>query len=231
MRADAPASTTRDVHLATRLDAPVLLVGHGGHTRREIARLIHARSLRHHGPWVAVDTRESARALEAGFARAAAGTLFLPDVATLNGAQQRQLLRLLARHGPGGTQRAPRIIAGTARDLQDEVRAHRFSRTLFYRLNVIRIDVGGPPPSEFLRGGGVIEVNAGRRLSSGVLRRVCAWCGRTRLGHGTWHDAEGGPGPITHAVCPSCEAEMRLDEKGATPSGGEARRGGSRARS
>ena len=88
-----------------------------------------------------------------GLVRAAdGGTLFLDEVGELTPEVQAKLLRLLQEgeiRPLGSTKPIPvtvRILAATNRDLEAEVRALRFRKDLFYRLNVIPIQV--PPLRE-----------------------------------------------------------------------------------
>src|SRR5256712_2712830 len=83
------------------------------------------------------------------FEQAAGGTLFLDEVAELPVALQAKLLRVLDTQEivRGGSEKAVAvdvgILAATHRDLKTEVHAGRFREDLFFRLNVVGIDV--PP--------------------------------------------------------------------------------------
>jgi two-component system response regulator HydG len=86
---------------------------------------------------------------EGRFLLAHRGTLFMDEVGTMPLASQAKILRVL-EHGEFDrlgddrpTQVDVRIVAATNSDLEGEVAAGRFRRDLFYRLNVVRIDV--PP--------------------------------------------------------------------------------------
>jgi NtrC-family two-component system response regulator AlgB len=150
-------------------DATVLLRGESGTGKGVLAREIHDRSPRASGPFVTVHCPSlSAELLESelfGHARGAftgavqategkvaaaeGGTLFLDEVGELPLALQPKLLRLLQdrtyeRVGETQTRVANvRVLAATNRDLAAEVAAGRFREDLFYRLNVIDIDL--PP--------------------------------------------------------------------------------------
>jgi NtrC-family two-component system response regulator AlgB len=150
-------------------DATVLLRGESGTGKGMLARAMHERSPRSAAPFITVHCPSlSAELLESelfGHARgaftgavqetegkvaaAAGGTLFLDEVGDLPLALQPKLLRLLQdrcyeRVGEARTRSADvRIVAATNHDLVAEIAAGRFREDLFYRLNVIEIDL--PP--------------------------------------------------------------------------------------
>ncbi|MHB1424857.1 MAG: sigma-54-dependent transcriptional regulator [Gemmataceae bacterium] len=150
-------------------DATVLLRGESGTGKGVLARAIHERSGRANGPFVIVhcpslsgELLESelfghvrgaftgaVRDTEGKAAAAEGGTLFLDEIGDLPPALQPKLLRLLQdrcyeRIGETTTRIANvRILAATNRDLAAEAAAGRFREDLFYRLNVIDIDL--PP--------------------------------------------------------------------------------------
>ncbi len=86
---------------------------------------------------------------EGFFAAADGGTLFLDEVGELPASAQVKVLRALAERkivAVGDTTERPvdvRIVAATNRDLRAEVAAGRFREDLYYRLNVVQIDM--PP--------------------------------------------------------------------------------------
>jgi DNA-binding NtrC family response regulator len=149
--------------------AAVLVTGETGAGKELVARAIHDRSRRAHGPFIAVNcaaipenlleaelfghTRGAftdARVARAGlFVRANGGTLFLDEVAELPKALQAKLLRALQEHTvrPVGadteTSFDARVLAATNRDLQTAVSEGQFREDLYFRLNVLEVSV--PP--------------------------------------------------------------------------------------
>src|SRR5258708_14637872 len=147
----------------------VLLQGESGTGKEVIAKALHLNSPRHDRPFVPVNTGSmptdllestlfghvkgaftSAIASKKGlFEMADRGTLFLDDIATMGLDTQAKILRLLQDRRfmhLGGVQEVQvdvRIIAATNVDLRQAVREGRFREDLFYRLNVINIEL--PP--------------------------------------------------------------------------------------
>jgi DNA-binding NtrC family response regulator len=154
---------------AARSDATVLVTGESGAGKGALARWIHERSARRDGPLVQIncaalpsslieaelfgvrrgaftDARESRDGL---FVEASNGTLFLDEIADMPIEAQAKLLRVLesSRVRPvGGTAEVDidvRLIAATNRDLDEAIRAATFRHDLFFRINVVRIEM--PP--------------------------------------------------------------------------------------
>ncbi|MBX3462484.1 MAG: sigma-54-dependent Fis family transcriptional regulator [Planctomycetes bacterium] len=171
-RSAAFAATIEMLERAARTDASVLLIGESGTGKELLAHHLHDVSVRHGKPFVPVDCASvPAELFESelfGHARGAftgavgeklglfqvadGGTLFLDEVGELPLAFQPKLLRAIQERSvrPVGSseQRAVdvRIVAATNRNLQREVDAGRFRADLFYRLDVVRIEV--PPLRE-----------------------------------------------------------------------------------
>jgi len=144
----------------------VLIQGETGTGKELVAQSIHKRSGRS-GPFVPVncgsiapDLLESelfghtrgaftgAHAARQGLCYFAdKGTLFLDEIGEMPLAMQAKLLRMLESHAirPVGSEREVkvdcRIVAATNRDLQELVRVNQFREDLFYRLNVVTLEV------------------------------------------------------------------------------------------
>jgi len=150
-------------------DAPVLLLGETGSGKEVVARAIHARSRRAHGPVVRVNcgaipaglidselfghekgSFTGATATRKGwFERADGGTLFLDEIAELPLDAQVRLLRILQDgvYERVGAQRPSRVdvrvVAATHRNLRELVSRGAFREDLWYRLSVFPIEI--PP--------------------------------------------------------------------------------------
>jgi len=149
--------------------ATVLIQGETGTGKELLARAVHAQSLRKDGPFVAVNCAAFPDALleselfgyrkgaftgavkdrHGRFAVAHGGTLFLDEVGEMSSAMQVRLLRVLQEktYEPLGSSKPVktdvRILAATNRDLIHEVGEGNFREDLFYRINVVRMDL--PP--------------------------------------------------------------------------------------
>jgi two-component system, NtrC family, response regulator HydG len=163
----------REVFRLTRMAAPtsasVLLIGETGTGKEVIAKALHKRSQRATGPYIRVNCGalhenllESelfghvkgafTGAIEnktGRFEAAHGGTIFLDEISSMSAKLQVQLLRVLQerefeRVGDSKTVRVDvRVVAATNESLEDEIDAGRFREDLYYRLNVIRIEM--PP--------------------------------------------------------------------------------------
>jgi DNA-binding NtrC family response regulator len=149
--------------------ATVLVYGESGTGKELLARLLHQRSRRASGPFVAVNCAAIPEHLleseffghEVGaftgavtrrigrFERASGGTLFLDEIGDMNMSLQPKLLRAVQEHEVervGGTkpiQVDVRVVAATHRDLEQDIVAGRFREDLYYRLAVVIVTL--PP--------------------------------------------------------------------------------------
>jgi two-component system, NtrC family, response regulator AtoC len=150
-------------------DTTVLLSGESGTGKELVARALHEQSDRRDGRFVAIncaavpaelleselcghvkgaftDAKSSRQGL---FEQASGGTLLLDEVGEMPLEMQPKLLRVLQERQVrpvGGNTSVPvtaRIIAASNRDLESEVEQKRFREDLFYRLNVVQIEI--PP--------------------------------------------------------------------------------------
>ena len=169
------AGMERVVALAERVavsDSTVLLRGESGTGKEILARRIHLKSPRSGGPFIPVncaalpkDLLESelfghvkgaftgaTRDHRGKFQQAAAGTIFLDEIGGLPAELQPRLLRVLQEHtmdivgGESTVDVDVRVIAATNRDLTEAVAEGGFREDLFFRLNVVPIEI--PPLRE-----------------------------------------------------------------------------------
>ncbi len=150
-------------------ETSVLITGESGTGKELVARALHERSRRCAGPFVAINCAAlpeplleselfghvkgaftDARAASKGLIlEADQGTLFLDEIGEFPLALQSKLLRVLEERKVrpvGGNKEVPfdcRILTATNRDLEVAVEAGHFREDLFYRINVIQLDV--PP--------------------------------------------------------------------------------------
>ena len=151
---------------------PVYVHGESGTGKELVAQAIHANGPRARGPFVAQNCSAVPRTLfeseffghergaftgadrpsEGLFRRANGGTLFLDEIGDLPLDLQAKLLRVLETGevrpvgGPRTFAVDVRVICATHRDLRDQVRDGAFREDLYYRLNVVRVDI--PPLRE-----------------------------------------------------------------------------------
>jgi len=160
------------IELVARTKSTVLISGETGTGKELVARAIHDRSAQREMPLVKVNCAAipetvleselfghvrgaftDAIATKKGkFALADGGTILLDEIGVMTPALQSKLLRVLQEREfePVGAERPEsvdvRVIAATNRDLRQMVADGRFQSDLFYRLNVIPIDI--PPLRE-----------------------------------------------------------------------------------
>lgn len=171
-RSQAMQSVYRMITRVLRNDLTVLVTGESGTGKELVAEAIHQLGSRRTGPFVAVNTAAIPQDLveselfghEKGaftgavaqaigkFEQANGGTLFLDEIGDMPQEAQTRLLRALQSgriRRVGGRQEIAvdvRIIAATNRDLMPLIEAGKFREDLFYRLNVVPIEL--PPLRE-----------------------------------------------------------------------------------
>lgn len=216
-RAPSMAALYRTIEKVAGTDATVLVTGESGTGKELVARTLHRFSRRADGPFVAVNCAAIPETLieselfghEKGaftgadrrrlgrFEEAEGGTLFLDEIASMPLPLQSTLLRVLQERrfsrvgGTGEVASDVRIVAASNRDLMQMVGDGSFRQDLYYRLNVMRLEL--PPLRERredipLLASALLEKArrqhgvAVDRIPSTVLRRLMeyAWPGNVR---------------------------------------------------
>jgi DNA-binding NtrC family response regulator len=162
----------RDISLVAPSESRVLITGESGVGKEVLADVIHAWSTRAAGPLVKVNCAAIPETLleselfghEKGaftgasaqrigrFESAGGGTIFLDEISEMSPQLQAKLLRVtqdgrFQRVGSNAEVRTDaRILAASNRNMDDEVKVGRFREDLFYRLNVVELNV--PPLRE-----------------------------------------------------------------------------------
>lgn len=173
-----------------RSQAPVHIHGESGTGKEVVARLIHRRGPRASGPFIAVNCGAiPAELMESElfghvkgsfsgayrdksglFQAASGGTLFLDEVADLPLAMQVKLLRVIQEKSirPVGSSEETatdiRLLSATHKNLTGEVEAGRFREDLYFRINVIGLEV--PPLRE--------RLNDIPQLAYALLQRIAS---------------------------------------------------------
>jgi two-component system response regulator HydG len=181
-----------------QLDTAVLISGESGTGKELVARSIRQRSSRQAGPFITVncaalpeqlleselfghergaftDARSSRKGL---FLEADGGTLLLDEIGEMPLSMQAKLLRVLeeSKTRPVGSDKEVavdvRVISATNRDLEAAIEEQRFREDLFYRINVIQVDL---PPLR-ARGSDVLL------LAKHFVQRLSARLGKSVVG-------------------------------------------------
>lgn len=127
-----------DARAVARTMADVLITGEPGVGTAKMAEVVHLLSAVGRGPLVKIaGATATAETLKSAFTEAQSGSIFIDEVAGLSAAAQLALLDLLE------TPRAPRVIAGTYKDLGHEATTGTFQPDLYYRLESARLHI--PP--------------------------------------------------------------------------------------
>ena len=169
----APMKRVLDfIERAAPVDAGVLVLGESGTGKELVARAIHYNSLRADGPFEVVNCAALSGSLVESelfghvkgaytgatadrpgrFELADKGTIFLDEVGELPDSIQTKLLRVIeqgesVRVGEARVRLVDvRVVAATNRDIDREVAEGRFRQDLYYRLNILRVDL--PPLRE-----------------------------------------------------------------------------------
>ena len=198
-------------------DSSVLVCGESGTGKELAARALHAKGKRADGPFIAINCAampeplleselfghvkgaftDAKRASPGLLVEASGGTLFLDEIGELPMTMQPKLLRALESRTArpvGGSAEVPfdvNLVAATNRDIEAAVVEGRFRDDLFYRINVVRVEM---PPLR-TRGDDVLllaqsfldrfAARAGKKirgLSSAVAQKLVgyAWPGNVR---------------------------------------------------
>ena len=171
-RSRAMQEVIRRAELVAGTKSTVLITGETGTGKELVARAIHDRSAQRDMPLIKVNCAAIPETLleselfghvrgaftgatttkKGKFGLADGGTIFLDEIGTMNPTLQSKLLRVLQEREiePLGSERTEkidvRVIAATNRDLRQMVADGKFQEDLFYRLNVIPIEI--PPLRE-----------------------------------------------------------------------------------
>ena len=276
-RSRAMQDVINRAELVAATKSTVLITGETGTGKEMVARLIHHRSAQREMPLIKVNCAAIPDTLleselfghvrgaftgatmtkRGKFALADGGSIFLDEIGTMSTAVQAKLLRVLQERefeplGAERTQRVDvRVVAATNRDLKQMVSDGRFQEDLYYRLNVIPIEI--PPLRErrddiptlidhFVEkhrqrsGKRIDRVDAGRRRGARPLRLA-----GQRARAGEHHRAGGGAGHRTtcsprsrsrcsarrrrrHRVCPRRGCTRTSNGSSARPSAARSNR-------
>lgn len=168
-RSEVMINLLETIAQAAPSEATVLITGESGTGKEMIAGAIHYNSLRKDGPFIKINCAAITETLleselfghergsftgaerrkEGKFRQAHGGSIFLDEVSEMSAAMQVKLLRVLQEREitrVGGDEVIKvdvRVIAASNRDLWQAINAGRFREDLYYRLNVVALNV--PP--------------------------------------------------------------------------------------
>jgi two-component system nitrogen regulation response regulator NtrX len=148
------------IERVAQTNSRVLITGPAGAGKELVARLLHERSPRQGGPFVAINAASIApermeteifgeegpdgRTRKIGvFEQAHGGTLFLDEVGDMPPETQSKILRVLVDQrfrrlgGSADVQVNVRVVSSTSRELRNDIEIGRFREDLFHRLNVV----------------------------------------------------------------------------------------------
>ena len=154
------AALRAQIEKVAQTNSRVLITGPAGAGKELVARLLHTRSPRAGGPFVAINAASIApdrmeseifgeeladgRPRKIGvFEQAHGGTLFLDEVGDMPLETQSKILRVLIEqrfrrlNGSGDVQVNVRVVSSSSRDLRNDIEQNRFREDLFHRLNVV----------------------------------------------------------------------------------------------
>ena len=201
-RSPAMAEVFKLIGRVTQGNTSVLIVGESGTGKELVASTLHAASPRSRGPLIKVNCAAlpehlleaelfghekgaftGANQLRIGrFEQANGGTIFLDEVGELSQIIQGKLLRVLQDHsferlGSNQTKTVDvRVLAASNRNLEQMVRLNQFREDLYYRFNVVRIEL--PPLRDRIED---LEQLSQHFLSSIALRRGLKNLGMTEI--------------------------------------------------
>lgn len=171
-RSHAMETLFSELELVAESDASVLIIGESGSGKEVVARAIHDASPRRDGPFVAINCAAVPAELleselfgyrkgaftgadndrEGLFVQARGGTVLLDEIGDMPPAFQAKLLRALQQKlvRPIGSSEEVatdvRVVSATHSDLEQAIRDGDFREDLYYRLNVVQLDI--PPLRE-----------------------------------------------------------------------------------
>ena len=166
-KSDSLSRVRQMISKAAPTRASVLITGESGVGKELVARAVHNVSDRANKPFITVHCAAlpetlieselfgyekgaftGAESVHKGrFELADGGTIFLDEIGEVNLATQVKLLRVLQEHkfervgGEKSVEIDVRVVAATNRNLEEEVKNGKFREDLFYRLNVVRIEM------------------------------------------------------------------------------------------